>query len=151
MAACDSGVTRKMLSGNSEGIRYHQGDLVMEEVEVEELKIQFKADTSSVGGFLKFNCKIEYPSTLDPFLPSELKKQTDWKGSVIMPFSGGQGGFTANTLEQAESLEAELKAKLQGAYEGLLEWKKRVGQWGGVREYALVKPDQSEDRSSRGI
>ena len=122
----------------------------MEEVEVEDSKIKFRADTSNTGGFLKFNCKIEYPSTLDPFLPSELKKQTDWKGSIIMPFSGGQGGFTANTLEQAESLEVELKAKLQGAYEGMLEWKKRVGQWGGVREYGLVKPDRAEEWSSRG-
>ena len=117
---------------------------------MEDSKIKFRADTSNTGGFLKFNCKIEYPSTLDPFLPSELKKQTDWKGSIIMPFSGGQGGFTANTLEQAESLEVELKAKLQGAYEGLLEWKKRVGQWGGVREYGLVKPDRAEEWSSRG-
>jgi hypothetical protein len=122
----------------------------MKEVEVEDSKIKFRADTSNTGGFLKFNCKIEYPSTLDPFLPSELKKQTDWKGSIIMPFSGGQGGFTANTLEQAESLEVELKAKLQGAYEGMLEWKKRVGQWGGVREYGLVKPDRAEEWSSRG-
>lgn len=117
---------------------------------MEDTKIKFKADTSNTGGFLKFNCKIEYPSTLDPFLPAELKKQTDWKGSIIMPFSGGQGGFTANTLEQAESLEVELKGKLQGAYEGLLEWKKRVGQWGGVREYGLVKSDRAEEWSPRG-
>lgn len=112
---------------------------------MEEAKIKFRADTSNAGGALKFNCKIEYPSTLDPFLPSDLKKQTDWKGSVIMPFSGGQGGFTANTLEQAESLEAELKEKLQGAYQGFLQWRKRVGQWGGVREYGLVKPGRAEE------
>jgi hypothetical protein len=117
---------------------------------VEETKIKFRADTSNTGGSLRFNCKIEYPVSLDPFLPTELKKQTDWKGSVIMPFSGGQGSFTANTLEQAESLEVELKSKLQAAYEGLLQWQKRVGQWGGVREYGLVKPSGTEEWSPRG-
>jgi hypothetical protein len=122
----------------------------MEEVEVEEIKVKFKADTSNSGGLLKFNCKIEYPTILDPFLPTELKKQTDWKGSVIMPFSGGQGSFSANTLEQAEALEAEVKAKLQGAYEGLRDWEKRVSQWGGVREYDLIKPEKTEVWSSRG-
>jgi hypothetical protein len=79
--------------------------------------IKFKADTTNSGGYLKFNCQVDYPSTLDPFLPPELKKQTDWKDSVIMAFSGGQGGFVAGTLEQAESLEAELKSKIQSARE----------------------------------
>ena len=111
--------------------------------------IKFKADTTSAGGYLKFNCKVDYPKTLDPFLPPELKKQTDRKDSVIMPFSGGQGGFIAGTLEQAESLEVELKSKIQDAYEGMLEWQQRVGQWAGAREYELVGPDLKKEFSPR--
>ena len=117
--------------------------------DVEGCIIKFKADTTNSGGYLKFNCKVDYPNTLDPFLPPELKKQTDWEGSVIMPFSGGQGSFIAGTLEQAESLEVELKSKIQGAYEGMLEWQKRVGQWAGIREYELVGPDQKKEFSPR--
>jgi hypothetical protein len=117
--------------------------------DVEGCIIKFKADTTNSSGYLKFNCQIDYPSTLDPFLPPELKKQTDWKGSVIMGFSGGHGGFVAGTLEQAESLEAELKSKIQGAYEGLLEWQQRVGQWAGTREYELVGPDRRKEFSPR--
>lgn len=113
--------------------------------------IKFKADTTNSGGYLKFNCKVDYPSTLDPFLPAEMKKQTDWKGSVIMPFSGGQGAFTAATLDQAESLEVELKLKIQGAYEGMLEWQKRVGQWAGTREYELVGLDRNKEFSPRAV
>jgi hypothetical protein len=118
---------------------------------VEGCIIKFKADTTNAGGYLKFNCKVDYPNTLDPFLPPELKKQTDWKDSVIMPFSGGQGGFVAGTLEQAESLELELKSKIQGAYEGMLEWQKRVGQWAGTREYELVGPDRKKEYSPRAV
>lgn len=116
---------------------------------MEGCTIKFKADTINSGGGLKFNCKVDYPSTLDPFMPPELKKQTDWKGSVIMPFSGGQGSFSATSLEQAESLEDELKTKIQVAYEGMLEWQKRVGQWAGTREYDLVAPESGEKWSPR--
>lgn len=112
--------------------------------------IKFKADTTNAGGVLKFNCKIDYPSNLDPFLPAELKKQTDWKGAVIMPFSGGQGAFSATNLEQAESLETEVKTKIQGAYEGMLDWQRRVGQWAGTREYDLVTPETKEKWAARG-
>ncbi len=116
---------------------------------MEGCTIKFKADTINSGGGLKFNCKVDYPSTLDPFMPPELKKQTDGNGAVITPPSGGQGSFSATSLEQAESLEDELKAKIQGAYEGMLEWQKRVGQWAGTREYALVARESSEKWSSR--
>ena len=116
---------------------------------MEGCTIKFKADTINSGGGLKFNCKVDYPSALDPFMPPELKKQTDWKGSVTMPFSGGQGSFSATSLEQAESLEDELKTKIQVAYEGLLDWQKRVGQWAGTREYDLVAPESSENWSAR--
>ena len=84
-------------------------------------------------------------------MPTDLKKQTDWKGSVIMPFSGGQGSFSANSLEQAESLEAEVQAKLQGAYEDLLEWQQRVGQWAGTREYELPGGEKLGSRSTGGV
>ena len=54
-------------------------------------------------------------------------------------------------LEQAESLEVELKSKIQGAYAGMLEWQKRVGQWAGTREYELVGPDRKKEFSPRAV
>ena len=110
---------------------------------MEESWVRFTGNTNPVGGALSFSCKVEYLSKLDPFLPVELKRQRDLDDfeATILPFDEGQGGFAASSLEQAEALEAELEATFQTAYQALLEWRKRVEQWNGTREYDLVTPE----------
>ena len=95
---------------------------------MEETQVRFTGSTSNTGGILAFSCKVEYSSDLDPFLPKDLKKQTDLEGSktTILPFSDGHGSFTASSLERAETMEAEITAKLQTAYQALLERRQRV-------------------------
>jgi hypothetical protein len=103
-----------------------------------EFSIKFTGGTTSVGGMLKFKCLVEYPVELDPYLPGDLRKQTDGKGATILPFSDGRGNFEADSLLQAEAVEAEVNGKLQIAYNNLLEGRKRIQQWTGVREFHLA-------------
>ncbi|MFQ6030056.1 MAG: hypothetical protein ACE5Q6_21495 [Dehalococcoidia bacterium] len=106
-----------------------------------EFAIKFTGGTASNGGLLKFKCLVEYPTELDTYLPADLKKQTDGKGTTILPFSDGRGNFEADSLLQAEAVEAEIKGKLQTAYHNLLEGRKRIQQWTGVREFDLTTAD----------
>lgn len=110
---------------------------------MEEPLARFTGNTSSVGGALPFSCNVEYLSKLDPFLPTELKRQRDLDGfeATVFPFSGGRGGFAASSLDQAEAIEAEIEATLQTAYQTLLEWRKRIEQWTGTREYELIQAE----------
>ena len=106
-----------------------------------EFSVKFTGGTTSVGGALKFKCLVEYPVELDPYLPGDLKKQTDGKGATITPFGDGRGSFEADSLLQAEAVEGEVKSKLQTAYNNLLEGRKRIQQWTGVREVHLTAAD----------
>jgi hypothetical protein len=102
-----------------------------------EFAIKFTGGASNAGGLMKFKCLVEYPTELDTYLSADLKKQTDGQGTTIMPFSDGRGNFEADSLLQAEAVEAEIKGKLQTAYNNLLEGRKRIQQWTGVREFEL--------------
>ena len=102
-----------------------------------EFAIKFTGGASNTSGLMKFKCLVEYPTELDGYLSPDLKKQTDDKGTTIMPFSDGRGNFEADSLLQAEAVDAEIKGKLQTAYNNLLEGRKRIQQWTGIREFEL--------------
>ena len=91
---------------------------------MEESRVKFTGNTTTVGDALTFSCKVEYLSKLDPFLPAELKRQRDLDGfeATVLPFDEGLAGFAASSLERAEALEAEIEATFQTAYQALLEW-----------------------------
>ena len=110
---------------------------------MEEPRVRFTGKTTPSGNALSFSCKVEYLSELDPFLPTELKRQRDLDGfeAMVLPFREGRGGFVASSLAQAEALEAEIEAALQTAYQDLLDWRKRIEQWTGTREHELVSPE----------
>ena len=103
-----------------------------------EFAIKFTGGTANTGGLMKYKCLVEYPTELDGYLPPDLKKQTDNKGTTIMPFNDGRGNFEADSLLQAEAVEVEIKGKLQAAYNNLLEGRKRIQQWTGIREFELT-------------
>ena len=109
---------------------------------MEEPRVRFTGNTTPERGALSFSCKVEYLSKLDPFLPTELKRQRDLDGfeATVLPFNDGRGGFAASSLDQAEALDAEIEATLQTAYQALLEWRKQIEQWTGTREHDLVPP-----------
>ena len=106
---------------------------------MEETMVRFMGSTKNVGDSLVFSCIVEYSSNLDPFLPQDLKKQTDFDGvkATVLPFAGGRGGFTSSSIERAVRVEAEIKAKLQTAYQALLEHRELIAKWTGAREYGL--------------
>ena len=106
---------------------------------MEETLVRFMGSTKNVGDSVVFSCVVEYSSNLDPFLPQDLKKQTDFDGveTTVSPFERGRGRFTSNSIEQALTVEAEIKAKLQTAYQALLERQELIAKWTGVREYGL--------------
>ena len=110
---------------------------------MEEPMVRFTGNTTTAGGALPFSCKVEYLSNLDPFLPTEMKRQRDLDDyeATVSPFNEGRGGFAASSLEHAEALEAEIEATFQTAYQALLEWRKRIEQWTGTREYDLVSSE----------
>ncbi len=106
---------------------------------MEETMVRFMGSTKNVGDSLVFSCVVEYSSNLDPFLPQDLKKQTDFDGveTTVSPFERGRGSFTSKTIEQAVTVEAEIKAKLQTAYLALLERQEAIAKWTGARDYGL--------------
>ena len=116
---------------------------------MEETLIRFTGSTNNVGGGLAFSCKVEYSSGLDPFLPKDLKKQVDVDGAnaTVLPFGEGRGSFSASSLERAESLEAEITAKLKTAYLTLLERRERIKQWTGSREYHLNSSEENHEET----
>ena len=106
---------------------------------MEETLVRFMGSTKNVGDSVVFSCVVEYSSNLDPFLPQDLKKQTDFDGveTTVSPFERGRGRFASNSIEQALTVEAEIKAKLQTAYLALLERQELVARWTGARDYGL--------------
>ena len=106
---------------------------------MEETLVRFMGSTKNVGNSLVFTCVVEYSSILDPFLPQDLKKQTDYDGfgTTVSPFERGCGSFTSNSIEQAVTVEAEINAKLQIAYQALLEHRELIAKWTGAREYGF--------------
>ena len=121
----------------------------MEVVVMEASLVRFTGSTSLVEEILTFGCKVEYSNNLDPFLPKDLEKQTRHDGgkTTISPLGNGVGSISASSLERAEQLEAEIKAKLQTAYEGLIEWQKRIDQWTAAREYVLTSSDGNREEA----
>ena len=118
--------------------RFHEFCNQIVDFEVRGMEgIQFTGGTIKRGDLLRFTCSVKYPAALDPFLSSELTMLSDRSGSLITPFSDGKGRFEADSLENAEETEAEIKALLQSAYRGLLDLEKRVEMWTGIRESAL--------------
>ena len=101
---------------------------------MEETLVRFLGSTKNVGDSVVFSCVVEYSSNLDPFLPQDLKKQTDFDGveTTVSPFERGRGSFTSKTIEQALTVEAEIKAKLQTAYLALLERQELIARWTGA-------------------
>ncbi|MCI0825590.1 MAG: hypothetical protein J4N90_12640 [Chloroflexi bacterium] len=125
---------------------------------MEETMVRFMRSTKNVGDTVVFSCVVEYSSNLDPFLPQDLKKQTDfpphrnhWSGvqgdvvvgrangvkSTVSPFENGRGSFTSSSIERAVTVEAEIKAKLQTAYQALVERRELTAKWTGARDYGL--------------
>ena len=106
---------------------------------MEETLVKFTGSTKNVGGYLTFSCLVEYSSNIDPFLPDDLKRQTDFDGvnTTVLPFEGGRGVFTSSTIEPALRVEAEIKVKLQTAYQALLKHRQLIERWTGAREYGI--------------
>ena len=106
---------------------------------MDETTVRFMGSTKNVGESIVFSCVVEYSSNLDPFLPQDLKKQTDFDGvkTTVSPFLEGRGSFTTSSIERAVTVEAEIKAKLQIAYRALVERRVLIGKWTGAREYGL--------------
>ena len=99
--------------------------------------IVFTGDTTRREDSLKFTCIVQYSTELEYFLPSELTKPIDRKGSAISPFNCGKGSFEADSLALAEETEAEIRALLQSAYRAFLETQKGIDLWTGAREFPL--------------
>jgi len=122
---------------------------------MEETTVRFMGSTKNVGDSLVFSCVVEYSSNLDPFLPQDLKKQTDFDGAktTVSPFEGGRGSFTSSSIERAVTVEAEIKAKLQTAYHALLEHRDLIGRWTGAREYGLhlISPERNHGESMASL
>lgn len=110
---------------------------------MEETLVRFTGSTKTVGDSLAFICVVQYPSILDPFLPQDLKKQTDCDGTTVSPLNEGRGSFTSCSIERAVVVEAEIKAKLQTAYQALLDHRELIAKWTGVREYSLDLQEES--------
>ncbi len=112
---------------------------------MEETLVKFTGNTKTVGDSLVFSCVVEYPSILDPFLPQDLKKLTDFDDTTttVSPFADGRGAFTSCSIERAVVLEAEINAKLQTAYQELIDHRELIAKWTGAREYSL-DPIESE-------
>lgn len=110
-----------------------------EVVLMEETLVRFIGNTKTAGDSLVFCCVVEYPSILDPFLPQDLKKLTDYDDvkTTVSPFDEGRGSFTSCSIERAVVLEAEITAKLQIAYQALIEHRELIEKWTGTREYGL--------------
>jgi len=106
---------------------------------MEETMVRFMGSTKNVGDSLVFSCVVEYSTNLDPFLPQDLKKQTDFDGvkTTVSPFEEGHGSFISSSIERAVTVEAEIKAKLQIAYQALVERRELIAKWTGAREYGL--------------
>ena len=106
---------------------------------MEESLVRFTGSTNDVGGHLTFSCQVQYSSNIDPFLPDDLKKQTNLNGveTTVLPFQEGSGGFTSSSIEAAQRVQAEIKDKLQTAYQALLKHQELIERWTGAREYGL--------------
>ena len=106
---------------------------------MEETLVKFTGTTKNVGGYLTFSCLVEYSSNIDPFLPDDLKRQTDFDGvnTTVLPFEGGRGVFTSSSIEPALRVEAEIRVKLQTAYQALLKHRELIERWTGAREYGI--------------
>ncbi len=106
---------------------------------MEETLVKFTGKTKTVGDSLVFSCAVEYPSILDPFLPQDLKKLTDFDDTTttVSPFADGRGTFTSCSIERAVELEAEINAKVQTAYQALVYHRELIAKWTGAREYSL--------------
>jgi hypothetical protein len=117
---------------------------------VHDVQIKFNADIVKNDEGLEFNCKVEYPICLEPFIPDALKEVDSRNGASISPFSDGHGSFVSQDLEQAESVEQEIRDTLQAAYEEYLEWEQRLNSWDGTRVYELLKRNKKEVWSLRG-
>ena len=117
---------------------------------MQDVQIKFNADVAKTDEGLEFNCNVEYPICLEPFIPDELKEVDSRNDASINPFSAGHGSFIAQNLEQAEYVEQEIRDKLQVAYEEYLEWEQRLNSWDGTRVYGLLKRKKKEVGSLRG-
>ena len=123
-----------------------------EMVSTGETWAKFTGDIVTGDGLPKFNCNVEYAASLDPFLPAELRKQTDGRGYTIFIFRNGEGSFTAGSLSQAEAVEAEVRAKLKEACQEMLEMQDRIGAWACSREYDLNHPqDDAAEAGERNL
>ena len=122
---------------------------------MEDSLVKFTGSTKTVGGYLTYSCLVEYPSNIDPFLPDDLKKQTDCDGikTTVLPFQGGRGSFSSSSIEPALRVEAEIKDKLQTAYQALLRQQELVERWTGAREYGLehISSEGNHERSLASI
>ncbi len=122
---------------------------------MEETLVRFLGSTKNVGDSVVFSCVVEYSSNLDPFLPQDLKKQTDFDGveTTVSPFERGRGSFTSKTIEQAVTVEAEIKAKLQTAYQALVEHRELTAKWTGAREYGLdlISSERNHEESMASL
>ena len=106
---------------------------------MEETLVRFTGNTKTAGDSLVFSCVVEYQSILDPFLPQDLKKLTDFDDNTttVSSFADGRGTFTSCSIERAVELEAEINAKLQTAYQALVDHRELIAKWTGAREYSL--------------
>ena len=117
---------------------------IAELVSTGESWAKFTGDIVTGDGLPKFNCRVEYSPALDPFLPNELRKQTDGRGFTIFTFRSGEGSFTAGSISQAESVESDIRAKLKMACHEMTEMQNRIGHWTCSREIDL-NHDQEDD------
>ena len=117
---------------------------------MQEVEIRFNAEISDNDGVREFNCAVEYPASLEQFLPQELLQDNISPEVIIRAFSSGNGSFSANSLEQAEVTEIQIREKLQSAYEEYIEWEQRLDNWDGTRVYGLLKRKKKSVWSIRG-
>ena len=111
---------------------------------------RFNAEISDNDGVREFNCAVEYPASLEQFLPQELLQDNISPEVIIRAFSSGNGSFSTNSLEQAEVTEIQIREKLQSAYEEYIEWEQRLDNWDGTRVYGLLKRKKKSVWSIRG-
>ena len=119
-------------------------------VDMQEVEIRFNAEISDNDGVREFNCAVEYPASLEQFLPQELLQDNISPEVIIRAFSSGNGSFSTNSLEQAEVTEIQIREKLQSAYEEYIEWEQRLDNWDGTRVYGLLKRKKKSVWSIRG-
>ena len=117
---------------------------------MQEVEIRFNAEISDNDGVMEFSCSVEYPVSLEQFLPEELREENASSEVTIRAFSSGNGSFSTNSLEQAEVTEVQIREKLQSAYEEYLEWEQRLDNRDGTRVYGLLKRKKKSVWSIRG-